>query len=418
VLISLLLITTLNFVANSSADSTLSTSVILYTSGSIIDPPATFFLLSYTSSPIEVNALVDGIAISSGHSVQVVAGSTISVLASPVQEYTFGYWLVDGVEYLENPMTLENIVTDMDIVAFYNFTPQPTSKMIVGVNIWSGTPINQFQTRDIPLLNQAGIKYLRIGTGVTDAFVNAALAEGIDVIGTFGTNGLPDLEAFGNYVYNRVLSFKGRVNAWVVFNEANYFSHNGDAQGYTEALQVAYTRAKQADSNVKIITTNFLSTEGGLSFLEDMYAAGAGGYFDVLGVDPYCYPVPPTEPNQDQWGHTFWRVPELYNLMVQNGDGDKPVWIVEFGYRTPSSKYSLGHSTVVSEADQASYLVMALELAQTWPWLERFYVYEWMDSADVDLGYWGLIKERYSAPYELKPAYDAVKQFIADQNID
>ena len=59
-----------------------------------------------------------------------------------------------------------------------------------------------------------------------------------------------------------------------------------------------------------------------------------------------------------------------------------------------------------------------LELAQTWPWLERFYVYEWMDSADVDLGYWGLIKERYSAPYELKPAYDAVKQFIADQNID
>jgi hypothetical protein len=79
--------------------------------------------------------------------------------------------------------------------------------------------------------------------------------------------------------------------------------------------------------------------------------------------------------------------------MVQNGDGDKLVWIVEFGYRTPSNQYSLGHSTVGSEEDQAEFLVQALELAQTWPWLERFYIYEWMDSADVNLGYWGLIRE-------------------------
>jgi len=41
-----------------------------------------------------------------------------------------------------------------------------------------------------------------------------------------------------------------------------------------------------------------------------------------------------------------------------------------------------------------------------------------MDSADVDLGYWGFINERYSAPYDVKPAYDTVKQFITDQNVD
>ncbi|MDG6223227.1 MAG: hypothetical protein QCH99_08205 [Candidatus Bathyarchaeota archaeon] len=292
--------------------------------------------------------------------------------------------------------------------------PQTTSKMVVGVNFWGGTKVTEFQARDVPLLKEAGIEHLRVGVGISDSLVNAALDEGIDVIGTFGTNGLPDLNTFGNYVYNRVLQFKGRINAWVVFNEANWESFPKDPQGYTQALKVAYTRAKQADPNVKIITSNFLSTEPTLSFLKDMYNAGAANYFDILGIDPYCFPEAPTEPNKDRWGHTFWNLPAVHELMVKNGDGDKPIWIIEFGYRTPSTKYPLGHSTVVSETKQATYLVEALELAQNWPWLERFYIYQWMDSADVNLGNWGIIKEDYRAPYELKPAYYAVKQFNTD----
>jgi hypothetical protein len=286
--------------------------------------------------------------------------------------------------------------------------------MIVGVNIWGGTSVTQFKARDIPLLKEAGIKYLRIGSGVSDSFVNAAIDEGIDVIATLGKYGLPDLQSFGNYVYNRVLAFKGRVNAWVVFNEANWDGYQNDARGYTDALKVAYTRAKQADPNVKIITTNILSVEDGLSFLKDMYNYGAKNYFDVLGIDPYCYPEAPTEPNSDRWGHSFWRLPQLHDLMVQYSDGNKPVWIIEFGYRTPSNQYPLSHSTVVSENQQATYLIEALELAQTWPWLERFYIYEWMDSADPNLGYWGLVREDYRYPYEVKPAYYAVKQFLTD----
>ncbi|MFX1263500.1 MAG: hypothetical protein ACFFAZ_15570, partial [Promethearchaeota archaeon] len=221
------------------------------------------------------------------------------ILAGEVQDYAFSNWLVNGAEYTENPLTID-ITSDSDVVAAYTYQPPPsppppsTSEMIVGVNMWSGTSVTHFQARDVPLLKQAGIEYVRIGTGVRAAFIDSALAEGIDVIGTFGTTGLPDLEAFGDYVYDRVQAFKGRVNAWVVFNEANYDGFNGDAKSYTEALQVAYTSAKQADPNVKIVTSNFLSTEASLTFLQEMYNYGAQGYFDVLGIDPYCYPVPPT----------------------------------------------------------------------------------------------------------------------------
>jgi hypothetical protein len=281
-----------------------------------------------------------------------------------------------------------------------------------GVNMWYGTPSNEFYSRDLPLLKQLGIKHIRIGIGVTDSFVDRALQEGIDVIGTLDRRGLPDLNAFGDYVFERVAHFKGRVKAWVVFNEPNWDGFKNDPKGYTSALKVAYTRAKEADPKIIICTGNFLSTEEALTFLQGMYSAGAKGYFDVLGVDPYCYPASPLEPKAGLNGHTFWKIPMLHNLMVQNGDGEKKVWIVEFGYRTPGAGYYVGDGKTVSEKDQATYLVQAMNLASTWPWLERFYIYEWMDSADVALGRWGLIREAYRPPYETKPAFDAVKEII------
>ena len=105
------------------------------------------------------------------------------------------------------------------------------------------------------------------------------------------------------------------------------------------------------------------------------------------------------------------------NEVDDNGDGDKPIWVIEFGYRTPSPEFSLGHSAgVVTEEDQGTLIVDAMELASTWSWLERFYIYEWMDSSDPNLGYWGLIREDYVAPYDVKPSYYAVKDFISLNN--
>lgn len=280
--------------------------------------------------------------------------------------------------------------------------------------MWSGTPDTQFYSRDLPLLEQTGMKHIRTGTGVTDTNVNRAIQQGLDIIGTLATTGLPDLSAFGNNVYNKVSYFKGRVKAWVVFNEPNWDGFRDNAVGYTEALKVAYTRAKEADPNITICTGNFLSTEGGLTFLREMYNAGAQGYFDVLGIDPYCYPASPLEPKVGLSSHTFWKVPMLHDLMVQNGDGAKKIWIIEFGYRTPGNGFSVGDGKTISEEDQANYLTQALELASTWPWLERFYIYEWVDSADASLGWWGLIKGNSSPPYETKPAFDAVKEFMGN----
>jgi hypothetical protein len=184
---------------------------------------------------------------------------------------------------------------------------------------------------------------------------------------------------------------------------------------YTNVLKVAYTRAKEADPNTKIITTNALGLEdSGINFLEGIYANGGKGYFDVVGIDPYCYPVSPLEPNLDRWGHSFWNLPALYDVMVDNGDGNIPVWVIEFGYRTPSSQYPISHWSTCTEEEQGEYIVQAIDLASQWDWCERLYIYEWMDSADENLGYWGLVRQGYTAPYDLKPAYYDVKEFLTN----
>ena len=68
---------------------------------------------------------------------------------------------------------------------------------------------------------------------------------------------------------------------------------------YTRLLQVAYARAKEADPDCVIIaaglaqTTEETPAEFGprnvsdLLYLEQMYAAGAQGYFDVMGAQVY-----------------------------------------------------------------------------------------------------------------------------------
>lgn len=316
------------------------------------------------------------------------------------------------VAFLMLPAVLVNLGSGLNSnqVTIHNSVSIRT--LAVGVNMWSGTPDSQFYSRDLPLLEQIGIKHIRIGWGVTDTNVNRAVDNGVDIIGTLAMTGLPDLSAFGDYVYNRVAYFRGRVKAWVVFNEPNWDGFRNNPTGYTDALKVAYTRAKEADPNITICTGNFLSVESALPFLQAMYDAGAQGYFDVLGIDPYCYPASPLEPNTGLDGHTFWKIPMLHDVMDQNGDGLKKIWIIEFGYRTPGNGFNIGDGKTISEENQATYLRQALELASTWPWLERFYIYGWMDSGDPSLGWWGLIKERYSPPYEVKPAFDAVREFI------
>ena len=201
------------------------------------------------------------------------------------------------------------------------------------------------------------------------------------------------------------------VHAYEVWNEPNYsrFWPSGpNAADYTNMLKAAYPAIKGADPTATVLM-------GGLSrndyhFLSAMYAAGAGPYFDAGSVHPYTNKTDPTLCWNDSNGlksiDAFCGIETVRNVMVNNGDAAKNLWLTEFGWSTAS-----GASNGVSEATQADYLAKSFKELDAYPYVTHAFWYGFRnnywssnDQSDVEANY-GLVKVDFST----KPAYAAYK---------
>ncbi len=130
--------------------------------------------------------------------------------------------------------------------------------------------------------------------------------------------------------------YRDRVSSWEIWNEPNeseYFAQQGDAAArYTSLLKAAYVAIKKVQPNSVVISAG-LSRAGQTpppSFVEGMYAAGAQGYFDAVGMHPY---VSPTGIDSDPY-HGWADVPRVHAVMAAHGDGGKRIWMTEMGAPT------------------------------------------------------------------------------------
>ncbi len=190
------------------------------------------------------------------------------------------------------------------------------------------------------------------------------------------------VEAF----YRAMASYAGgRVVGYEILNEPNLpFEWGGppSAAGYTQFLQAAYRGVKAGNPNAIVIgggpspnTGGYGGTIEDTDFLDGMYAAGAKGYMDALGVHNYGGN---TEPERDPntCGICFRRA-ELYReQMVRNGDAATPVWATEFGWLMDPG-FGLGQYDwmKVSPEQQGDYLVRSFRYAsRNWPWMRGMLV--------------------------------------------
>ena len=223
-----------------------------------------------------------------------------------------------------------------------------------------------------------------------------------------------DYASFASVMVNRYKSLG--VRTWEVWNEENtsYFWPSGpSATEYTALLSAAYPAIKAADPTAKVIL-------GGLSkndydYIDALYAAGAGKYFDAANVHPYTGAVDPTW-CWNQAGTTryakdaFCGIEEVYRSMVANGDSAKSIWLTEFGWSTTTAAYG------VSEATQATFLTAAVTKIQTsYPYVTHAFWYNFRNTfylndnpTDIEAN-WGLLRTDYSA----KPALAAISAFGA-----
>ncbi|MGQ9586323.1 MAG: cellulase family glycosylhydrolase [Anaerolineae bacterium] len=246
-----------------------------------------------------------------------------------------------------------------------------------------------------------------------------------DAAGTYAPP--DDYGDFGDFVAAVVGRYRGRIRYYQIWNEPNIYPEWGEQpvnpREYTELLKVGYARAKAADPDVVIISGALASTIevdyrnlNDFVFLQQMYDAGAGPYFDVLAMQGYGLWSGPTDRRMQPRVVNFSRPLYIRDLMVRNGDARKPIWISEMNWCAVPDEVPDKRFGQVSEAVQARYVTLAYQRAQEeWPWVGvvNFWYFKRPDDrwkAEGKPEYYFRMVEPDFTPL---PVYDAVQAYTA-----
>lgn len=227
---------------------------------------------------------------------------------------------------------------------------------------------------------------------------------------------------YGDIVRVLAAHFRGRgVEAYEIWNEPNhpgFWKPRPDATQYVEMLRAGAQAVRAEDPEARVLL-------GGLSrndyvFLDQIYAAGGGPYFDAVAVHPYSWDEPPTalwygredsgdlrrgDPSRISWA-CFPGVQEVHATMEGRGDGAKEIWLTEFGWATSSQPDG------VSEATQAQYLTEAFRYIERFSWMKAAFWYSARndpyrgDANQIEAQY-GL----FTTDWQLKPSYFALREY-------
>ncbi|HEX2914282.1 MAG TPA: cellulase family glycosylhydrolase [Chloroflexia bacterium] len=342
--------------------------------------------------------------------------------------------------------------------------PTPTNNPLQGPHIGYGMNVWLFGTdkqRVLDMVKGAGFNWVRQQVGwdtlepapgqfnwdELDQIVDAVNRNNIHIImsivrspswaGINGTNGLPANPAtFGDLMRQMAARYKGRVDSYEMWNEQNLARETAgrvQVAPYVETLKAGYTGVKASDPSA-IVLFGGLSPTGivdpsyaidDVKFLEMCYQYNNGeirNYFDVLGAHPggaanspdEFYPIDrPADPNRPWSTHPsfyFRRVENIRDVMVKYGDANKQIWLTEFGWTTKNQAPGYEYGALVSDQQQADYLVRAYQRAKTnYPWMGVMAMWN-LNFATVvgpadEKAPWGIINSDWST----RPAYEALK---------
>lgn len=236
----------------------------------------------------------------------------------------------------------------------------------------------------------------------------------------------PDrFEDFGDFVAAFAERYRGQVDYLQIWDDPNIFPNWGnravDPAAYGTLLSIAYQRAKQANSSAIVLLAGLASNSeaGGRNmsdslFLDALYRAGAGRYFDIAAAKPYGLWYRPDDRLVAPERTNFARVVRWREIMVAHGDGAKPIWAVEFGWNALPADWQ-GQPSLwgsVTTEEQAAFTVAALRRAKLeWPWLPVLILQGYPPPLPVDDPWTGF--SVVNATGRPRPVYDAVRVLAA-----
>lgn len=192
-------------------------------------------------------------------------------------------------------------------------------------------------------------------------------------VGLTTLNTLPEAAypEFAEFVADFTARYAGIIDHLVIWNEPNLAFEWGyqqvDPVGYANLLRAVYEPAHQANPNVVILAAGLaptiepLGSPHGLDdllYMQALYDAGAASYFDALAVHTYGFTEPANaEPAANLLN--FRRVELIHDIMIEAGDGEKPVYITETGWNDHPR-----WTKAVTPAHRITYTLDALRWAE------------------------------------------------------
>ena len=264
----------------------------------------------------------------------------------------------------------------------------------------AGTELQKF-SQFVDKANARGMKVLLTLTG--DRTSMATPQEYADVAATLA----------------RTLAGKGvTYEIWNEQDDTTFWADGPQPAAYTALLKAAYPAIKSADANAKVLVGGLVGND--FEYLEALYANGAQGSFDGVGVhtDTACLTTDPREFYREPSGrigrYSFTGYREVRRTMVDHGDGGKSIWMTELGWATTGATCERGGRAGTKEggvpaAVQADFLAKAYGCLANDPYVEQA---AWFNLHDIQTGSTndslnlGLVTDAFAR----KPAFEAFQR--------
>jgi len=206
------------------------------------------------------------------------------------------------------------------------------------------------------------------------------------------------------------------VSAYEIWNEEDapgWWVGGPNPAAYAQLLEATYPVVKAANPHATVVLGGLTGND--YEYLEGVYAAGAKGSFDAVGVhtDTACNKLSPYEflrgGNDRMVPDSFLAYREVHAAMLANGD-EKPIWMTELSWRTSEATCEEGAwagqtAEGVSEETQAKYLLQAYHCLEQAPYVQ---VALWFPLQDEGPVVSGLLRENGSR----KPSFAAMRSYV------
>ena len=189
------------------------------------------------------------------------------------------------------------------------------------------------------------------------------------------------------------------------------------ADNYVPVLKAGYQAVKSNSPRALVITfgSAWESIQGIRTFYQRMYQLGAKPYFDAANLHYYNHVAATNanpalaDPRHTDFPTFNQRWQTVHEVMQQNGDGNKGIWITEIGWPTLPKKTI----PIVDPRTQASYLQYVLTQSMQSRVVSKVFWYTintanslYHDKADD-------IYPNYPTDSTPMPAFTAYQQFVA-----